>query len=101
MKKFQIEIHEAVFSRKIGVNPPLIRKPEEVPIISEVVDDNKASDESGASTSTASNVRYDGNHSRFSGKPHRPPTNQPEITNPNDNDSDEEVKPENFFTFSS
>lgn len=103
LKKFQIEIHDAVFSRKIGENPPLILKPEEVPIISEVVDDNISRDERGATgdcdTSSASPVRYNDKHSRFSGRPHRPPTNKPEVTNAND--SDEEVKPENFFTFSS
>lgn len=41
MKNFSRTLHEEVFSKKIGVNPPLLLQPEEVPIISEMVDDSK------------------------------------------------------------
>lgn len=39
MKNFSKTLYEEVFSQKVGVNPPLIVKPEEVPIISEVLED--------------------------------------------------------------
>lgn len=46
LKDFRKTLHEEVFSKKIGQNPPLIRKPEEVPIseevpIAELVDDTQ------------------------------------------------------------
>lgn len=39
IKNFSKTLHEEVFSKKVGVNPPLLLQPEEVPIISEMVDD--------------------------------------------------------------
>lgn len=39
MKKFSRTLHEEVFSKKVGINPPLLLKPEEVPIVSEVIND--------------------------------------------------------------
>lgn len=38
-KEFQKTLHEEVFSKKVGLNPPLILKPEEVPIMAEIVDE--------------------------------------------------------------
>lgn len=69
MRDFKRTLYEEVFSRKVGVNPPLILKPEEVPIISEVVDD-------------ASKIYHQERLSPLKQKATR---------------SDDEVKPENYF----
>lgn len=37
MQNFNKTLYEEIFSHKVGVNPPLVVKPEEVPIISEVI----------------------------------------------------------------
>lgn len=37
MQNFNKTLYEEIFSNKVGVNPPLVVKPEEVPIISEVI----------------------------------------------------------------
>ena len=39
MKNFKKTLHEEVFSKKVGENPPLILNPEEVPIIADVHDE--------------------------------------------------------------
>lgn len=39
MKNFTRTLYEEVLSRKVGVNPPLVMNAEEVPIISEIIDD--------------------------------------------------------------
>lgn len=40
MRNFKKTLHEEVFSKKVGLNPPLILNPEEVPIVSEVLDES-------------------------------------------------------------
>lgn len=71
MRNFRKTINEEVFSKKIGLNPPLIVSAEEVPIISEMIDNPTENRESKA-------------------KPRIP---QQQVLH----DSDEEVQPENYL----
>jgi hypothetical protein len=73
MKTFKSTLHEEVFSRKIGENPPLILKAEEVPIIGEILD------ESGKAQSD-----------KIFKEQIRPPIKI-------EAESDDEVKPENYL----
>lgn len=74
MKNFKKTLHEEVFGKKIGQNPPLLVNPEEVPIISEVLDEpGKASSENFTKVFT------------------KPALTKSEIH------SDDEVKPENYL----
>ena len=79
MKTFSKTLKEEVFSRKIGVNPPLIVKPEEVPIVSEVIND---SDKSQCKPETS--VKPFNNS-------HEKPVEDQHI------DSDDDIDPKNYF----
>lgn len=72
MKKFRQTLHEEVFSKKIGENPPLILNPEEVPIMSEILPE--------------------ANENR-----NREIKNERQIELPKEVTSDDEVQPQNYF----
>lgn len=76
MKKFSRTLHEEVFSRKVGVNPPLVVLPEEVPIISEVINDF---DKDPRKPEQLNNLNMK-------------PFEESQLI-----DSDDEVQPENYF----
>lgn len=71
MKNFRKTLHEEVFSKKVGLNPPLIVNAEEVPIISEMVD----------STPESHNLEVKSRIQHHQAS----------------HDSEEEVQPENYF----
>lgn len=79
MKTFSKTLKEEVFSRKIGVNPPLIVKPEEVPIVSEVINDS----DKGQCKPETSVKTFNNSHEK--------PAKDQHI------DSDDDIEPENYF----
>jgi hypothetical protein len=78
MNNFRKTLHEEVFSKKIGDNPPLMLKPEEVPIFSEVLDDSNKTEK-----------KFDTKASNFHAKK--------ETIKDVKKDSDDEIKPVNYL----
>lgn len=74
MRNFKKTLHEEVFSKKIGQNPPLIVQPEEVPIISEVLDETEKLQ-----------------------KEEKFPLKKLQLPKVDNQESDDEVKPENYL----
>lgn len=78
MQNFSKTLHEEVFNPRVGVNPPLIVKPEELPIISEVIGEGA---EQIVEAVSSPSVPFSTN-----------PKSRHEIT-----ESDEEVLPANYL----
>jgi hypothetical protein len=79
LRNFKKTLHEEVFSRKVGENPQLILSPEEVPIIAQVLDESP-------------NRQKTENHSQSPYKQDKRTENHSQVGN-----SDEEIKPTNYF----
>lgn len=83
MKSFSRTLHEEVLSKKVGVNPPVgIVRPEEVPIISEMINES----DKGQCNLQSSRESQINSRNEFVA-----PTKNNQL------DSDDEVQPENYF----